>query len=74
MRNKKEWINRILKIKENVTKGLEKEGNKIKGKESSLVGINQDIKMQIEDCFTRLRNNQNTKFFELINEINKQNI
>ena len=74
LRNKKEWINRILKIKENVTKGLEKEGNKIKGKESSLVGINQDIKMQIEDCFTRLRNNQNTKFFELINEINKQNI
>ena len=70
-RNKKEWINKIIKIKENVNKGLEKEGNKIKGKESPLVPINQDIKMQIEDCFTKLNNNQNTKFFELLNEINK---
>ena len=71
LRNKKEWINRILKIKENVTKGLEIEGNKIKGKESDLVGINQKIKMEIEDCFTRLKNNRNTKFIELLNEINK---
>ena len=70
-RNKRDWINRILKIKENVMKGLEKEENKIKGKESPLVPINKSINNKIEDCFTSLRNNQNTQFFQKLIEINK---
>ena len=68
-RNKK---NLILKIKENVIKGLKNELSKLKNQQKQLRPINQSINLKIEDCFDRLRNNQNTKFIEIVNKmINK---
>ena len=67
-RNKK---NLVLKIKENVIKGLKNELNKLKNPQSKLRPNNQTINLKIEDCFNRLQNNQNTKFIELLNKVIK---
>ena len=71
-KNKTNWINRILKIKENVMKGIKEEENKVKGTESHLVSINKSINLNIENCFNKLRNNRTTKFSEQIKEISSK--
>ena len=71
-RSKKNWINRIIKIKENVIKGLNDEANKVANTESHLVAINKTIKLKIENCFNELNSNQNTNFIKKYNELNKQ--
>ena len=71
LRNKKNWMNRILKVKENVMKGLNEEGKKVENTESHLVSINKAIKLKIENCFDKLNNNKNTYFIEKFLEINK---
>ena len=65
------WINRIIKIKENVVKGLENEGRKVMNTESDLVGINQKIGLSIEKCLDKLIKNQNTDFMEKFLNINR---
>ena len=70
-RNKRNWINRILKIKETVMKGLNEELKKIIKTESQLIAINKSIKIKIENCFNNLDNNKNTNFSEKFLEINR---
>ena len=69
---KTNWINRILKIKENVMKGLKEEENKVKGTESHLVSINKSINLNIENCFDKLRKQKTTKFCEQMKEISRK--
>ena len=64
-------MNRILKVKENVMKGLNEEGKKVENTESHLVSINKAIKLKIENCFDKLNNTKNTYFIEKFLEINK---
>ena len=71
-RNKRNWINRILKIKETAMKGLNEELKKIIKTESQLIAINKSIKIKIENCFNNLNNNnKNTNFSEKFLEINR---
>jgi len=70
-KNKRNWISKILKIKDNVMKGLEGEAKKVANTESKLVSINKSIRLKIENCFLKLNNNQYTKFMEKFFELNK---
>ena len=70
MRNKRNWINRILKIKENAIKGLNEEAKKVANTESHLIAINKALKLKIENCFEKLNNNKNTNFIENFLAIN----
>ena len=71
LKNKRNWINKILKIKDNVMKGLGEEAKKVANTESQLVSINKSIKLKIENCFIMLNNNGNTKFMENFFKLNR---
>ena len=71
IQNKKNWINRIIKIKENIMEGLKIEHDKIKNSESTLISINKSINIKIESCFNKLKNNQYTNFMEKFLEIKR---
>ena len=71
LKNKRNWINKILKIKDNVMKGLGEEAKKVANTESQLVSINKSIKLKIENCFITLNNNGNTKFMENFFKLNR---
>ena len=70
-RNKRNWMNRIVKIKETVIKGLNEELKKITNTGSHLIAINKSIKIKIENCFNNLDNNKYTNFAEKFFEINR---
>ena len=70
-KNKRNLINKILKIKDNVMKGLGEEAKKVANTESQLVSINKSIKLKIENCFITLNNNGNTKFMENFFKLNR---
>ena len=70
-KNKRNWISKILKIKDNVIKGLEVEAKKAANTESILESFNKSIRLRIENCFLKLNNNHYTKFMEKFCELNR---
>ncbi len=67
--NKREWMNKIYKIKENVVKGLKIEEMKCKKSTNELSSINKSIYIKLENCFEKLNSKGYTYFKEKYNEL-----